>query len=178
MVNLTQPTESVSADFAWEDLLHLLRDELQEYGGLMGLLSAQQESILNREPETLLELNQSVRSQMETSQVLQDRRNGYVRELASDFGKAENSALSELLPCFPPVTRPMFESIVEEINSLIAKIRRKLDQNRRLLSRLNEVTEQILAVADPRAHSKTYDRRGDLARLASAAYKPTLEESA
>ena len=31
--------------FSWEDLLSLLRDELQEYGGLIGLLSAQQQSI-------------------------------------------------------------------------------------------------------------------------------------
>ena len=71
----------------------------------------------------------------------------------------------------------MFESIVEEINNLISRIRRKLDKNRRLISRLGEVTDQILAVADPRAHSKTYDKRGGLSRF-STAYKPTLEESA
>ena len=50
MVNLTEDSE-VAADFSWEDLLHLLREELGEYGGLMGLLSNQQESILNRELE-------------------------------------------------------------------------------------------------------------------------------
>ena len=33
--------------FSWEDLLGLLRDELQEYGSLLGLLSAQQQSILD-----------------------------------------------------------------------------------------------------------------------------------
>ena len=63
MVNLTQ-TSSPGVDFSWEDLLNLLRDELGEYGGLMGLLSSQQASILNREPENLLEINKSVRSQM------------------------------------------------------------------------------------------------------------------
>ena len=151
MVNLTQ-TSSLGVDFSWEDLLNLLRDELGEYGGLMGLLSSQQASILNREPENLLEINKSVRTQMEASNTLQQRRQGYVRSLATGYGKPEDS-------------------------SLISRIRRKLDQNRRLISRLGEVTDQILAVADPRAHSKTYDKRGDLARF-STAYRPTLEESA
>ena len=82
MVNLTEPTE-IDVDFSWEDLLHLLRDELGEYGGLMGLLTNQQESILNREPENLLEINKSVQSQMAASQTLQQRRQGYVSSLAS-----------------------------------------------------------------------------------------------
>ena len=176
MVNLTE-TSKVEVDFSWEDLLHLLRDELREYGGLMGLLSNQQESILNREPENLLEINKSVRSQMEASQALQQKRQGYVKSLASGFGKPHDSSLSELVPCFPDVTQPMFESIAEEINNLITKIRRKLDQNRRLISRLGDVTDQILAAVDPRSHSKTYDQRGDLSRF-STAYRPTLEESA
>ena len=176
MVNLTEPTE-IDVDFSWEDLLHLLRDELREYGGLMGLLSNQQESILNREPENLLEINKSVQSQMAASQTLQQRRQGYVSSLASGYGKPRDSSLSELVPSFPAVTQPMFESIVEEINNLISKIRRKLDQNRRLISRLGDVTDQILAVADPRTHTQTYDQRGGLARF-STAYRPTLEESA
>ena len=176
MVNLTEDRE-IAADFSWEDLLHLLREELREYGGLMGLLSNQQESILNREPENLLEINKSVRMQMETSQVLLNRREGYVSSLASGFGKPKDATLSELVPCFPSVTQPMFESIVEEINNLISKIRRKLDQNRRLISRLGDVTDQILAVVDPRSHSKTYDQRGSLARFSTAS-RSMLEETA
>ena len=46
MVNLTEPIATVSN---WEELLDLLRDELQEYGGLIGLLNAQQQSILSRQ---------------------------------------------------------------------------------------------------------------------------------
>ena len=60
--------------FTWEDLLGLLRDELQEYGSLLGLLSAQQQSILERRPESLLEINQTVQTQMEASQILQKKK--------------------------------------------------------------------------------------------------------
>ena len=37
---------------------------------LIGLLNAQQQSILNRRSESLMELNQSVQTQMEASQIL------------------------------------------------------------------------------------------------------------
>ena len=77
MVQLAQKPHS-NLSFTWEDLLTLLRDELQEYGGLVGLLSAQQQSILDRRTESLMEINQSVQTQMEASQILQKRRQGFV----------------------------------------------------------------------------------------------------
>ena len=70
MSSFTQ-TALPNLTFTWEDLLGLLRDELQEYGSLLGLLSAQQQSILERRPESLLEINQTVQTQMEASQILQ-----------------------------------------------------------------------------------------------------------
>ena len=135
MVNLSQSTLS-SPTFNWEELLDLLRDELQEYGGLIGLLNAQQQSILNRRSDSLLEINQSVQTQMEASQILQKRRQGFVNHLARNFGQSTDSSLTELLPHLPEVTKPMFESLIEEINNLITRVRRKIEQNLRLLMRL------------------------------------------
>ena len=57
--SLIAQIDGQNPSFSWEDLLGLLRDELQEYGSLIGLLSAQQQSILERRPENLLEINQS-----------------------------------------------------------------------------------------------------------------------
>ena len=176
MVQVAQ-IPNADSSFRWEDLLGLLRDELQEYGGLVGLLNAQQQSILDRRPESLLEINQSVQTQMEASQMLHRRRQGFVSSLASSYGESDESTLSELLPHFPDVTQPMFQSIIEEINSLISKIRRKIEQNQRLLIRLTEVTDQILSVTDPSAHSKTYDKSGDVSSLSTGG-RSTLNESA
>ena len=166
MVNLTQSTVSGAN---WEELLELLRTELQEYGGLIGLLNAQQQSILNRKPESLVEINQSVQTQMEASQILQKRRQGFVSHLARNFGRPEQSTLSELLPHMPDVTQPMFESIIEEINSLISNVRRKVSQNQRLLSRLLEVTDHILSVANPSSFPQTYSKQGKVGNYTSTA---------
>ena len=159
----------------WEDLLNLLRDELQEYGGLIGLLSAQQ-SILNRQPDSLLEINQSVQTQMEASQMLQRRRQGYVSSIAEFFGEDRSSTLSELVSHFPMVTQPMFLSIIEEINNLITQVKKKVIQNQKLLARLTEVTDQILSATDPSSHTKTYNKQGDLRKLISQ--RSSLNESA
>jgi flagellar biosynthesis/type III secretory pathway chaperone len=165
VVNLTHSTVSGSN---WEELLELLRTELQEYGGLIGLLNAQQQSILNRKPDSLVEINQSVQTQMEASQILQKRRQGFVSHLARNFGRPEQSTLSELLPHMPDVTQPMFESIIEEINSLISNVRRKVTQNQKLLSRLLEVTDNILSVANPSSYPKTYSKYGKTGAYASS----------
>lgn len=168
---------NVQLPFTWEDLLSLLRDELQEYGGLVGLLNTQQQNILDRRSEGLLEINQSVQTQMEASQILQKRRQGYVSSLANSFGEPSDSSLSQLVDYFPEVTRPMFLSIIEEINNLISRIRNKILQNQKILQRLTEVTDQILLATDPVSHSKTYDRSGDLKRLSSQ-QRSNLNESA
>ena len=162
--------------FDWEDLLGLLRDELQEYGGLIGLLNAQQQSILNRRPDSLLEINQSVQTQLEASQILHRKRTGYVSDLAETFGEPDSSTLSELVSYFPDVTQPMFQSIIDEINSLISQVRNKIEQNQRLLRRLTEVTDQLLSMADPSSSSKVYDSKGSLNRLDTG--KSSLNESA
>ena len=175
MSSITQ-SNSLNLSFNWEDLLSLLRDELQEYGSLLGLLSAQQQSILERRPESLLEINQSVQTQMEASQILQNKRKGFISSLANSFGAHSDSNLSELMPHFPDVTRPMFESLIEEINNLISKVRAKIEQNQRLLTRLSEVTEQILSITNPAAHSSTYNQKGDLNKLASN--RSSINESA
>jgi flagellar biosynthesis/type III secretory pathway chaperone len=175
MVQFSQNVPS-TLSFEWEDLLTLLRDELQEYGGLIGLLNAQQQSILNRRPESLLEINQSVQTQMEASQILHRKRTGFVSNLAETFGEPESSTLSELVSHFPDVTQPMFQSIIDEINSLISQVRSKIEQNQRLLHRLTEVTDQLLSLADPSSNTKVYNAKGSVNRLDNG--RASLNESA
>ena len=53
----------------------------------------------------------------------------------------------------------MFESIIEEINSLISNVRQKVAQNQRLLSRLLEVTDHILSAVNPASHTLILTRK-------------------
>ena len=96
--------------------------------------------------------------------------------LAESFGEPNSSTLSEIVSYFPDVTQPMFLSIIDEINSLISQVRRKVEQNQRLLKRLTDVTDQILLMADPSGSSKTYDAKGKLSRFSND--RSSLNESA
>jgi flagellar biosynthesis/type III secretory pathway chaperone len=104
---------------------------------------------------------------MEARKILQKRRQGFVSHLARNYGRSEQTTLSELLPHMPDVTQPMFESIIEEINSLISNVRSKVSQNQRLLSRLLEVTDHLLATASPSTHPKTYSKDGRVGSYSS-----------
>jgi len=75
------------------------------------------------------------------------------------------------LPHLPDVTQPMFESIIEEINSLISNVRRKVTQNQRLLSRLLEVTDHILSAASPSSFPQTYSKHGKVGTYSSTPSK-------
>jgi uncharacterized protein YidB (DUF937 family) len=146
-----------------DELTTILRKELEEYGALLALLVEQQEYILQRQPDTLMKINDEVESQMQVNHGLLEKRKRVLRALSKQLGREEESTVSQLIHCLPEGQRPMFESLTAEINSLISNARRKVKQNQVLLSRLSEVTSEILdAVAPEGSITKTYDRRGDL----------------
>lgn len=148
--------------YPWETLLEVLRSELQEYGGLVGLLIEQQKKILAHDPDELINLNKSVESQMEMNQKILSNRQRLVAQLAREAGKSQDSTLTEMLNVFPENSKPMFEGIISEINDLIAFARRKLTQNQKLLVKMSEVTDEVLRKADPQNRLATYDRKGKL----------------
>jgi flagellar biosynthesis/type III secretory pathway chaperone len=149
--------------FPWETLLEVLRSELQEYGGLLGLLVEQQKKILARDPDDLMDLNKSVEYQMEMNQKILSNRQRLVARLASEAGKSEDTTLTEMLNVFPENSKPMFECIIDEINGMIQMARKKVKQNQTLLHKMSEVTDSVLRSADPQSRVATYDRKGRVA---------------
>ncbi len=147
----------------FEELTSILRKELEEYGALLTLLIEQQENILNRKPDALFQINEKVDVQMQTNHGLLIRRKQILSDLAVQLDRDAESTVSQLIPYFPEAVQPMFESLTQEINNLIGNARSKVKQNQILLSRLSEVTNELLeAVAPEGSITKTYDRRGDL----------------
>jgi hypothetical protein len=163
---------------AFEDLTNILRKELEEYGALLALLVEQQEYILKRDPDTLFKINEKVDAQMQTNHSLLNRRKTIISNLAEQLGRNAESTVSQLIPDFPEPVQPMFYSLTEEINNLIGNARNKVKQNQILLSRLSEVTNELLeAVAPEGSLTKTYDRRGDVtisSNIEKRAFKTTV----
>lgn len=146
----------------WDPLVDLLREEVQEYGGLYNLLDRQQSEIFNREPDLVMQTNADIESQMSAMNVLRERREEQVKMMAERCSCDDSLSLTNMLPRFPEFIRPMLKALIDEVNGMVSRTRRKARQNYLLLSRTMEITQEVLRMAKPDDFSKTYSRKGQV----------------
>ncbi len=159
-----------------DEMAQALRAELQEYGGLLGLLEDQQSAILRGEPDSFLDLGTAVHEQTSLLGAHRACREKAVRHFSSGCRQPETSTLVELLVHMPPSEAGMIGALVEEINALIGRTQRRLRQNHLLLARCVTAAQQAMVLASSGEIMSTYGRAGavkhtiaaDPARLAVA----------
>ena len=163
--------ETPDATTLSKELVDVLRAEMREYGGLLNLLDEQQETILSRDSEKLMAVNKQIELQADANKLLQESRERVVKRLKSEWqNPPETARITQLIKFFPEPMQPMIQSIADEINELIRKSRRRLEQNRILLKRLASINEEILNFINPDlVTSKTYSHRGSMQEKAPAA---------
>lgn len=147
----------------WSSLADALRAELSEYGALQGFFDLQQNAILARDSEAILLCVSTIEDQMQRLQDLRVDREEIVRAFATTHAQATDATLRSLLPFFPAEARPLLEALIDEINHLIHRARRRSRQNHLLLSRAVEVRQEMLQVLRPDSFTKTYSARGRVA---------------
>ncbi|MBI3886005.1 MAG: flagellar protein FlgN [Opitutae bacterium] len=156
----------------WQPLADALRAELSEYGALVGLFDTQQHAILGRDSEAILLSVATIEEQMRHLAGLRDEREALVRAFAAQFGQPPAATLRSLLPFFAADARPLLEALIDEINHLVHRTRRRSRQNHLLLARAVEVRQELLQTLRPDSFTKTYSARGRVAlstpKIASA----------
>jgi len=143
-----------------DSLIDALRDEVQEYGGLLSLFEEQQTAILERKPDVVLANQDSIRAQLETIHGCRRHREQIAREFALEVGQSPDCTVKALIEFCEEMVRPLLHALIYEVNQLITKTRRRGQQNQMLLARSIEVSQQILQRINPGAITKTYSRRG------------------
>lgn len=147
---------------SWEIIIEALRNELQEYGGLLGFYEEQQANLLRRDADAVLHLASSIESQVGRAQQVRETRERLVRAFAANHGEPTDTTLRALLSHFPADVQPLIEALVSEINRLIHRIRRGARQNQTLLARAVETHEAIVRLVRPASLNKTYSARGSV----------------
>ena len=146
----------------WETFVEALRKELEEYGALFNLVNEQQHVIATRATESLTALSGKIQSQTRLCNQLRLQREQLIVDLLNDWGiNRELSSMAELIPLFPENNQPLIAALVEQINHMIARVRQKVRQNQLLLSRANDIIEQIIFSLQPQT-LKTYNSRGGI----------------
>lgn len=157
---------------AWTPVVEALRTELAEYGGLLQLIEGQQKRIFALDSAGVAEFVQPIEYQTEVARARRADREDSVRRYAVAHGEAAGRSLRQLLPVFPAEVRPLFEALIDEINSLLRRTKQRTHQNQLMLARLVELHRELVPALRPQSFTKTYSRHGQLA-VSTAGAGPT-----
>lgn len=156
---------------SWEFIAECLRNELQEYGALLGLFEEQQANLLRRDADAVLALASAIEDRSRAAQAVRDHREQAVRRFALAISEGPDSTLRQLIPHFPAEVRPLIDALIDEINHLIHRVRRGARQNQVLLSRTVEAHQEVLRMLRPERFTKTYSPTGTVAPAIASAWQ-------
>jgi flagellar biosynthesis/type III secretory pathway chaperone len=154
---------------AWQHIADCLRAELAEYGELLRLFEAQQHSLFNRDPEEVLHFANEIEAQAHRLSESRTRRETAVAGFAADHGRPGTSSLRSMLPLIEADARPLLEALINEVNTLLHRVRRTSRHNHTLLARTVEMHQETLRQLRPQTFTKTYSAAGRVSVAATVA---------
>ena len=145
-----------------ERLIQLLRQELQEYGEMLALLDQQQEYVITRAADDVLQTVAAIQAQSRTIEEARDRREDCRRELTRMLNQPDEADLNHLLAVLPPSYRPLVQALVQENNELLTRVRHRARQNHLLLSRTVSLMHRFMSTLMPSLNPTVYNGAGNV----------------
>lgn len=144
-----------------ERLIATLREELEQYGEMLALLDQEQEQVISRHAEDLVQTVQAIADQGELIQAARQRRTEARCALARHLRQADDAPFSNLLPLLPAEYRPLVEALVQENNHLLFRVQQRARQNHLLLNRCLHLMQRLISSLCPSGTS-VYSGNGTL----------------
>lgn len=145
-----------------DNLVQSLREELIQYGEMLTLLEDQQELIVNRSADGLIQNLTAIHSQMAEIAKVRDKRDEQRFELANSLEKDGDILFKELIPCMPSDYQTLTMALLDEVNGLLQKANQRMRQNHLLLSRSLDFMQQLIQSLFPTQAGQTYDQSGQI----------------
>lgn len=153
----------------WEFIAERLRDELADYGGLLRLFEEQQRALFDRDADAVLRLAADIESHARTVAESRCRREQAVAAFAEQHDRPATASLRSMLPLIEADARPLLEALINEVNTLLHRVRRTSRHNHTLLARAVDVHQETLQQLRPNAFTKTYSPVGRVSVAAAHA---------
>lgn len=150
-------------------LVELLRAELSGYGGLLALFDEQQNQLWRREIQAVADTSRAIEELAAETALHREAREQWVSCFAAAHDQPADATIRRLLPFFPEVQRPLLTALIEEINHLLRRVRRRASQNHSILARAVELHRDVLANLHPAARPRTYAATGRVGHAAGPA---------
>lgn len=144
------------------NLIEALREELKQYGEMLAVLEQQQQSVVQRQTNALLQNVADINAQANVIQAVRHEREQHRRHVARQLGVEENAGFAMIIPLLPPDYQPLVQALVHENNALLLRIQQRARQNQLLLSHAVELMQQFINSIVPGGNPKTYDNTGRL----------------
>jgi flagellar biosynthesis/type III secretory pathway chaperone len=145
-----------------QHLIEALREELKEYGEMLALLDQQQQMVMHRRPQDLLQCVAATNAQAETIAAARREREQRQRRICLQLELAEDAPFAVLVLQLPPEYRPLVQALVQENNELLVRIQQRARQNHLLLSRIVELMQRFLGTLFPGTQLATYGGDGHM----------------
>jgi flagellar biosynthesis/type III secretory pathway chaperone len=144
------------------NLIEALREELKQYGEMLAVLDQQQNSVVQRHTNDLLQNVASINAQADVIAAVRREREQHQRHVARQMDLLEDASFVAIIPLLPPDYRPLVQALVHENNELLARVHQRTRQNHLLLSHAVELMQQLITAIFPGGSPKTYDSNGRL----------------
>lgn len=145
-----------------QSLIEALRAELQQYGEMLARLNDQQDLVVQRSADALLQSVADIQEQSAVIHTARDYRAVCQREVNEAVGLPAESNFAELLPLLPADFRPLIAALVQENNELLFRVHQRTRQNHVLLSRSVELMSRLISTLFPSAESTVYNVGGNV----------------
>jgi flagellar biosynthesis/type III secretory pathway chaperone len=147
---------------ALDPLIESLREELQQYGEMLALLDNQQEYVVTRAADDMLQTASEIQAQTGAIERARKTRDEHRRELAELLGRPSDTAFADLIPLMPEDYRPLVRALVDENNQLLHRIQQRARQNHVLLNRSVDLMKQFMNALIPSLRPTIYNGTGTL----------------
>jgi hypothetical protein len=132
-------------------LIEALRNELTQYGETLALLDQQQDALLHRSAEELLNTVTALGAQNTQMQTVRGQREQSQQKLCFHLRLPWDSQLGVMLPCLPEGYGPLVQGLVQESNELLVQMQQRIGQNHLLLSRWRGPVRRFMPPGNPSA---------------------------
>jgi hypothetical protein len=139
-----------------QNLIAALREELHEYGEMLARLDEQQDLVMRREADGILQSVATIQEQGVVIQRAREIRTQRQGELAQKLALKSDAEFTQIIPQLPEDYRPMINALVSENNALLVRIQQRARQNHLLLRQSLELMQRFLSTLFPTSEARTY----------------------
>jgi len=140
--------------------IEALREELKEYGGLLALLEEQQDQLIRRAADEVLNTVTSIDVRTTAIQQVRNRRERSRADLAAVYELSPEATVLELVGWLPETRRPLLRALIDENNALVIRVRERAQQNHLLLSHSLSLMQRFFNALFPGSRPLVYSEDG------------------